>query len=98
MIDIEANIKSGVYENLLPYPERGGDKANRERFSEARAVWNKETNRINKIFRDDLATAFELTGHPKEEKVWNMAWEEGHSEGLYMVYQYYDDLADLVKP
>lgn len=95
-MDIEHNIKSGVYENGLEYPSRGGNKDNRERNRDARIIWNKETQRLEKMFREDLATFFGLTGHQKEYKVWSMAWKEGHSEGLYMVYQYYEDLAELV--
>lgn len=47
-------------------------------------------------FRADLANEFGMTGHPKEEKVWELSWEDGHSAGYDEVALYYEKYAELV--
>jgi hypothetical protein len=39
-----------------------------------------------------------LTGHPKAEKLYEIAWDIGHSAGYHEVEIYYDDMAELLKP
>jgi hypothetical protein len=39
-----------------------------------------------------------LTGHPKADKLYALAWDMGHSAGYSEVEIYYDDMADLLKP
>lgn len=34
--------------------------------------------------------------HPKFEKVWRMAWDQGHASGISEVESYFRDLAELV--
>lgn len=52
---------------------------------------------VNNKFKMDLEAVHELSGHPKADKVYELAWEWGHSYGLDEVMSYYDDLAGLVK-
>lgn len=46
--------------------------------------------------RTMLAELYGLVGHPKEQKVWDMAWDMGHASGWSEVAIQYDNLADLV--
>ena len=39
-----------------------------------------------------------LTGHPKADKLYSLAWDMGHSAGYGEVENYYSDMADLLKP
>lgn len=39
-----------------------------------------------------------LTGHPKADKLYELAWGMGHSAGYYEVEIFYNDMADLLKP
>jgi hypothetical protein len=38
-----------------------------------------------------------LSGHPKADKLYEIAWEFGHSAGYGEIEIYYDQLVDLVK-
>jgi hypothetical protein len=46
----------------------------------------------------DRALKHGLKRDAKFEMAWNMAWSMGHSAGLSEVEQYFDDLAQLIKP
>lgn len=59
-------------------------------------AYRKAENEAVARFEEALADEFGLTNHPKRNKVWNMAWENGHSCGLTEVLGYYEDYADLV--
>lgn len=48
--------------------------------------------------RGDLEEVFGLKRHPKADKVWEMAWERGHSTGVMPVIDEYGDLAELLAP
>lgn len=48
------------------------------------------------VFKADLEAEFGLVNHPKADKLFNKAWEMGHSAGLSNVYHYYDDLYELI--
>ena len=48
-------------------------------------------------FKIDLFVAYGVTGHPKAEKAFNLAWEFGHSGGLHEVELYFSTLATLIK-
>jgi hypothetical protein len=47
--------------------------------------------------RNDLEQAFEVSGHPKADLLWRMAWDRGHSSGLTDVGYAYLELVKLVK-
>lgn len=47
-------------------------------------------------FRIALEEEFETTDHPKKDKLWNLAWERGHSSGLSEVYCEYQELAEFI--
>jgi hypothetical protein len=40
---------------------------------------------------------FGISGHPKADLLFNLAWEFGHSHGYNDVYSYYIDMVDLIK-
>jgi acyl-CoA reductase-like NAD-dependent aldehyde dehydrogenase len=48
-------------------------------------------------FRADLEAEFGMAGHPKAGKIWDKAWEDGHSYGLVEVVNTYAELVDLLK-
>ena len=37
-----------------------------------------------------------LADHPKAERLFSMAWEDGHSEGYHAVYSRAEDLSELM--
>jgi len=59
-------------------------------------------NELNKMSQQELrihlANVNGVYGHPKEPKLWKLAWEQGHANGYSEVALVYDELADLVTP
>lgn len=48
-------------------------------------------------FEKDLAFEFGVQGNLKAHKVFSIAWEMGHAEGLAEVYNVYSDIVELIK-
>ena len=112
MIDIVIKIKAGDYETKIPYEyeivpideDTMTVREAREHTERQKALKKdhlvrrrEDIYRLEKQFRNDLAEEHGVTGHPKEPKLWSMAWEYGHSSGFEEVAMYYDELVELVK-
>jgi len=48
-------------------------------------------------FKKDAIKEAGLTGHPKADKAFELAYKDAHSEGLVAVWNRFDDLADLLR-
>ena len=72
------------------------DKAKVEYAKNLAAHQEAEAERIRQ-FKVDLFVAYGVTGHPKAEKAFNLAWEFGHSGGLHEVELYFSTLVALIK-
>jgi hypothetical protein len=72
-----------------------------ERYKEHRIAvreWTREVHELEqKVFKNDLFEEYGVTGHPKAEKVWALAWREGHAEGLASVVDHFEELVELIK-
>lgn len=61
-----------------------------------RAAWHKaEADAVN-AFKKDVLEEYGLAGHPKADKVYALAWQEGHSAGLMEVAGWVQKLSELV--
>lgn len=47
-------------------------------------------------FKRDLEAEFKTKGHPKADKLFDKAWEEGHSNSLQEVHKRYQELVELL--
>lgn len=56
----------------------------------------KEGKRIKLEHRTALETEYSMTGHPKAEQLYQLAWDYGHSSGLHEVGYFYGELIQLV--
>lgn len=58
-----------------------------------------EYNKKNDIqgFKEALFDNFGVKDNPKKDLCWSLAWDYGHAYGLVEVYNYFDDLVDLIK-
>lgn len=83
------------YVNEKPHPKMK-DFSTKEEWNIEAEKYRREVLALRKKFQEDLAEEYELTGHPKEDKVFNMAWDRGHSAGLSEVEQEYAELASLL--
>lgn len=48
-------------------------------------------------FKADLFEDFGVTGNPKADKAYHIAWEHGHSSGLSEIYSFFSDLVELIQ-
>ena len=65
------------------------------RQQEAQRRYREEQAR-HEAFRQSLEHEYGLVGHPKAQKLWNLAWDRGHSQGYDFVKAVYDELSELV--
>jgi hypothetical protein len=68
-----------------------------EAWRAARIAYDAELKRRNEEFKADLFEEHSVTGHPKAEKAFQLAWRYGHSSGLGEIANYFDDLVELIK-
>ena len=59
--------------------------------------YRNEENRLYEAFKHDLFEEYGVKDNPKRDKLFNLAWEEGHSSGYYEVENYFSELVDLIK-
>lgn len=52
--------------------------------------------RFSEAFKKEALKELGLENHPKAEKVFDLAWERGHSQGYTEVYLELQELADLL--
>lgn len=91
-MDIYEKIASGAYKNTLPYPgSKDPDKTAK------RAAYRVETARLEAALKADLEDEHGVTGNPKADKCWEIAWERGHSSGYNDVACVYEDIVELIK-
>ncbi len=65
-------------------------------YKKAYDTYRTEDGRIHDKFRADLLEDLGMTGHPKADKFFSKAWEDGHAHGYSEVYNVAQNLVDLV--
>jgi hypothetical protein len=56
-----------------------------------------EQEKLKNQFREDLIAEYHMTNHPKANKIFDKAWELGHSKGHEEVEYYFQDLTELFR-
>lgn len=107
------NIANGKYENAVPFgiecvpvdeermtvrEAREHKEAQKQARRDQRRRHHEEDARLRNLFREDLEAEAGLVGHPKAEKLFDVAWEHGHSNGYHDVACVYFDYAELLDP
>lgn len=106
---VRERLQAGEYETKIPYEfiktpvnDDMTIRQAREHEAEQKQLRSDHSRRrLNDIarleneFHADLSAECGLTGHPKEPKVWSLAYEYGHSSGLSEILSYYQDFAEL---
>ena len=93
-------LASGAYNNDAPYPVFISNQAaalSKEQRHQVIEVYRKRQREINEEFHADLAAEHGLTGHPKEQKLFDLAWSHGHGNGLTEIASFYEEFAELLK-
>jgi hypothetical protein len=65
-------------------------------YHAAREAYNRERGEIYDAFKADVLAELGLTGHPKADKVFDMAWDNGYDDGYADVLSFAEDYAELV--
>lgn len=86
MTSVQEKIAARYYDNKFIWTAE-----NKHKYVE-------ETKRLEKEFKSDLEVEFDVLGHPKADKLFDLAWSFGHGSGFYEVYFYYSELSELVIP
>lgn len=84
------------YNNTMELPMRNNFQT-AEEYMDARKAYHAHTNELKMQFKQDMLDDFGVTDHPKAQKLWELAWERGHSAGLYAVYQEAEELVELLR-
>jgi len=106
-------IKAGRYENRIPHSvssipidedvmtvrqAREHKEREKQRARDQLDKYETEQGRLNDLFRADLEAEYGTCGHPKAGKLYEIAWELGHSCGYTEVAYHYAELAELIAP
>ena len=81
------------YKNQKPYPTNIKDVDERK---QKRKEYNDEERRLINLFKIDALEYVGLSGHPKANNAFELAWSRGHSSGLSSVLNELEELVDLL--
>lgn len=65
-------------------------------YTHKRNAYDAEEARLHAQFKYDLIRELGIAKHPKAEILYQKAWEQGHSAGYEEVFNYANDLVDLL--
>ena len=72
-------------------------KAEVIKYHTERDAYQEDQNLKEEQFRQDALEECGLLKHPKASKFYSFAWEHGHSSGMYEVFYWLTEIADLVR-
>jgi hypothetical protein len=72
------------------------DDANLTAYTQARSAHFEKTRELEELFKRDALREAGLERHPKKDKIFEKAWDDGHAHGLQEVMANLEQLADLV--
>jgi len=65
--------------------------------SDMKRAYDNESSEIRAKFREALEKEYGMQNHPKKDKIWEKAWDDGHSGGWTEILITYDELVELIK-
>ena|SRR5579863_2654525 len=74
-----------------------GDYVPKLDYKENKEAYRLEQQRLNAQFKTDLELEHGVTDNPKRDKLFDIAWSQGHSAGWSEVALHYDELVELIK-
>lgn len=98
-MDVRQKMNTGGYDHKLPYPRVPAGMTRRQavqdfNYTETKKAWNKEERQIIQQFRADLEEEFKTQNWDRKQQAWDLAWQEGHSNGFREVLNYYIDYVE----
>lgn len=89
-------INAGVYEPKKEYPNYSLRKTDLELYKQLAKEYNIEHGLLQEQFRLDAIEEVGLKGHPKADKAYSYAWQQGHHAGYSEVLSHLQDIAEVV--
>ena len=86
---IHEKLNERAYTNQLPFVRRSVDEAGWRKYQA-------ESKRLHDLFKADALEEVGLTGHPKAEKAFDFASDDGHGSGLQDVLYHLSRFAELL--
>jgi hypothetical protein len=80
----------GDYSTTIPYVRYSVDPLGYQRA-------HSDQQRLNDLFKHDLEVEHGVSDNPKRNKLFEIAWGEGHAYGFSEVASHYDTLVELIK-
>ncbi len=65
-------------------------------YNEQRDLYKANNGGVKRDFQSDLEEEYDLVGHPKASKLYEIAYDMGHSSGMEDVAHYYCQLSELL--
>lgn len=88
---LRMRVLNHVYENHDPYPLGKGR-------AYARTLWKLKQQDLHQVvFKADLLQALGVHAHPRADRMFEIAWRDGHQMGLCEVIRIANELADLLR-
>ena len=58
-------------------------------------AYREEEGRLHNLFKQDLFDELGISNHPKKDKIFEYAWQEGHGGGLSAVLSQADEIVEF---
>ena len=88
----------------IPYPDRPQRPINGRVTDEQNANWREELKKyrkkvaeIDQQFKAAIFKFLRIELHPKANKLWYLAWQEGHANGYNEVFNYAEMFVELIE-
>jgi len=65
--------------------------------TEDRKKWREEETQKRVDQKAQLAEEHGVVDHPKLDKVYDLAWQHGHSAGFHEVEMYFEEFVELIQ-
>jgi hypothetical protein len=65
-------------------------------WNEKRDAWREERIELDEQFKKDALDECGILNHPKAEKAYSLAYQDGHSEGFHGIYNALSKYAELL--
>jgi hypothetical protein len=87
-------FEQGQFKNKIPHPVK--EVGLEEKYRKQRDEYYREQRKMTDKLRKSLEEEYGAVGHPKSDKLWNIAWEQGHHAGYWEVINQYETLVELL--
>ena len=85
------------YETKLTHPQLPREPSDRHTYIEARRAYLADVERLEALFKHDLAEYHGVVGNPKLERLTQIVWNERRNHDADEIASFFSDLVELIK-